>query len=301
MYNPAQISMEPREHEALQLCELGLQAMWRGDAAAAIEQYDRAAGVAESDETRELITIRMAEALIAARRDGAEIGALPGIVMRHRSPRHVYLAANTLQRHLCEGDQRERAIFYGGIARRAAEELGEPIARVSVLNHLGVTLVADSQFRKAIDVLEEALQVVDLLNDDEQRRSYRAALFANLGGAKVLCGESADGVRIVELALPELEDDYDRAEAFLDLCFGSMELGENEAAERYGRAALQLATVPRQVRNANHLIGEICLRTERYDEADAHFDVVASFYPDFRNVKQLLVAVDVCSVVNWKA
>ena len=293
--------MTVRDQEALQLCELGLQAMWRGEADAAIDLYDRATGVADSEETCELLTIRKAEALIAAQREGSEIGALPGIVMRHRSPRHVYLAANTLQRHLCESDQRERAIFYGGIARRAADELGEPIARISVLNHLGVTLVADSQFRKAIDVLEEALQVLELMKDDEQRRSYRAALLANLGGAKVLCGECEDGVRILADVLPELDDDYDRAEAFLDLCFGSMELGENAAAERYGRAALQLAQVPRQVRNANHLIGEICLRTERYDEADAHFDVVASFYPDFRNVKQLLVAVDVCSVVNWKA
>jgi hypothetical protein len=117
----------------------------------------------------------------------------------------------------------------------------------------------------------------------------------------VLCGECADGVRLLERALPELEETYDRAEAFLDLCFGSMELGDNAAAERFGRAAMQLAAVPRQVRNAHHLVGEICVRTGRHDEADALFDVVASFYPDFRNVKQLLIAVDVCSVVNWKA
>jgi len=80
-----------------------------------------------------------------------------------------------------------------------------------------------------------------------------------------------------------------------------MEIGRPDVAEQFGRRALQLATVSRQVRNANHLLGEICLRTDRYEEADALFDVVAGFYPDFRNVKQLLVAVDLCSVVNWKA
>ncbi len=69
----------------------------------------------------------------------------------------------------------------------------------------------------------------------------------------------------------------------------------------YGRRALELATVKRQIRNANHLLGEICLRTERYEEADGFFDVVAAYYPDFKNVKQLLVAVDLCAVVNWKA
>jgi tetratricopeptide (TPR) repeat protein len=297
--------MNQSEQEALQLCELGLQEMWRGDAAAALELYERAFAVVAheetADETHELITIRKAEALIALGREGAEIGALPGIVMRRRSPRHVYLAANTLQRHLCESDQRTRAIFYGGIARRAADELGDPLSRVSVLNHLGVTLVADSQFTPAVEALEEALMVLESMEAGELRHSLTAAVQANLGGAKVLCGDAAGGVRLLETALPDLEDSYDRAEAFLDLCFGSMELGDNEAAESYGRAALRLASVPRQVRNANHLLGEICVRTERYDEADALFDVVASFYPNFRNVKQLLVAVDVCSVVNWKA
>jgi tetratricopeptide (TPR) repeat protein len=281
--------MTLHEYEAQHLCELGLQEMWRGDAGAALELYNRADAVAAGDaddETQELITIRKAEAMI---------------VMRHRSARHVYLAANTLQRHLCESDQRSRAIFYGGIARRAADELGEPLARISVLNHLGVTLVADSQFQPAIDVLDEATRVLELLEDNDQRRSLTGAVVANLGGAKVLCGQVADGVRMLEMALPELEEAYDRAEAFLDLCFGYMELGDNAAAERFGRAGMQLASVPRQVRNAHHLVGEICVRTDRYDEADALFDVVASFYPDFRTVKQLLIAVDVCSVVNWKA
>lgn len=293
--------MTEREQEALHLCNLGLQQMWRGDAENAIVLYDRAHIAAETEETQELITIRKAEASIALGREGAEVAALPAIVMRRRTPRHVYLAANTLQRHLCENEQRPRAIFYGGIARRAAAELGDPIARISVLNHLGVTLVADSQFRPAIEALEEALSLIPQMSEGEQRRSLHAALLANLGGAKVLCGEAAQGVPMLELALPELEEDYDRAEAFLDICFGQMELGDNEAAEHFGRAALQLARIPRQVRNAHHLLGEICVRTGRYDEADSLFDVVASFYPDFRNVKQLLVAVDLCSVVNWKA
>lgn len=293
--------MAQHDHEAVRLCELGLQEMWRGDANAAFALYEQAAAVAVEEETQELITIRKAEALLALDRQGPELAALPGIVLRRRSPRHVYLAANTLQRHLCENDQRPRAIFYGGIARRAADELGDPISRVSVLNHLGVTLVADSQFGPAIEALEEAVHVLTLMPKGEQRRSLTAAIVANLGGAKVLHGHPAEGVLMLEEALPELDDAYDRAEAMLDLCFGSMELGDNERAEAFGRAAMEIACVPRQVRNANHLVGEICLRTERYEEADAHFDVVASYYPDFRNVKQLLIAVDVCSMVNWKA
>lgn len=287
------------EREALDLCDAGLQHMWKGEIDAAIEVYDRAAVVAGSDETRELITIRKAEALIAAERDGAEIAALPGIVMRRRSPRHVYLAANTLQRRYCEADDRKKAIFYGEIARTAANELGDPLARASVLNHLGITLVIDSQFAAAIDVLGEGLQAVAAVRGDAS--ILAAAIRVNLGGAKVLSGGYAEGIRLIEEWMGGLVEDYERAEALLDLCFGYMEVGRHEVAELYGHRALELATVQRQIRNANHLLGEICLRTGRYDESDAYFDIVAGFYPEFKNVKQLLVAVDLCAVVNWKA
>jgi tetratricopeptide (TPR) repeat protein len=294
--------MIDNEREALQLCEAGLQHMWKGDVDAAIGSYDRAAAVAVSDETRELITIRKAEALIAAERDGAEVAALPGIVMRRRSPRHVYLAAGTLMRRFVENDDRRKAIFYGEIARGAATELGEPMSRASVLNHLGITLIADSQFAPAIEVLNEALEAVDQLgNARDEAHSLRAVILGNLGGAQILSGDVNNGIRVLENVLPDMDEQYLIAEIYLDLCFGYLELERYDIAELYGRRALELATVKRQIRNGNHLLGEICLRTKRYEEADGFFDVVAGYYPDFKNVKQLLVAVDLCAVVNWKA
>jgi len=294
--------MTERDQQALHLCDLGLQEMWRGEIEPAITQYDRALEVCESDETRELITIRKAEALVSCEREGAEVSALPMIVMRRRSPRHVYLAANTLLRRYCESSDRQKAIFYGEIARQAAAQLDDPFARASVLNNLGITLAADSKFTQAIEVLEEGLQQMALLADGrDDHRSLHAAILGNLGGARVLSGKFAEGVALLEVAVQQLDDDYSVVEACLDLCFGYLELGRYELAEFYGRSALESAAIPRQVRNANHLMGELCVRTERYDESDAYFDVVAKFYPDFRNVKQLLMAVDLCSVVNWKA
>ncbi len=294
--------MSERDREALQLCENGLQLMWRGEVEDAITVYDRALAVVESDEDRELITIRKAEALIAAEREGAEVAALPGIVMRRRTPRHVYLAAGTLMRRFVESEDRRRAIFYGEIARDAASSLNEPFAHASILNHLGITLVADSEFVAAIDALEDGLEALSVLDTTrEDVSALEASLLVNLGGAKVLRGESADGVRILESVFSRLDDDYTVAEACLDLCFGYLQLERYDVAENYGRRALGLATIKRQIRNANHLLGEICVRTQRYDESDAFFDVVASFYPEFKNVKQLLVSVDLSSVVNWKA
>jgi tetratricopeptide (TPR) repeat protein len=294
--------MTERDLAALQSCEAGLQHMWRDEVEAALAAYDRALAEVESEETRELITIRKAEALIAAERDGAEIAALPAIVMRRRSHRHVYMAATVLMRRFVEADDRRKAIFYGEIARAAVAELDDAMALASVLNHLGITLVADSQFVPAIEALDEGLAALATMTEvREESGALEASLLVNIGGAKVLCGDVANGVEVLERVLSRLDDDYTIAEACLDLCFGHMQLDDYDEAEHYGRRALELATAKRQVRNANHLLAEVCLHQERYDESDAHFEVVASFYPEFKNVKQLLVAVDLCSVVNWKA
>jgi tetratricopeptide (TPR) repeat protein len=289
------------DQQAHQLRDHALEQMWQGNVEAAIELYDQAALLAETEDLQELITIGKAEALIALEREGAEVSALPAIVMRRRSPRHVYYAAYALMRKFEEAEGRPRALFYGEIARQAAIELGEPLPRTNVLNGVGIILTADSRFSDAIAAFDEALAVLATLREHPERAaSLRNYILANLGGAKILSGEIKDGMRLVEGVLPQLTEAYERTEACLDLCFGYLELGQLEAAELFGQEALERATFGRQVRNANHLMGEITLRTGRYDEADKYFDVVAGFYPDYRNVKELLVTVDLCAVVNWK-
>lgn len=269
---------------------------------AALACYDRAAQFAESDETRELITIRKGEALIAADREGPEVSALPGIVMRRRSHRHVYMAASVLMRRYVETDDRRRAIFYGEIARTAAAELNDPFARATVLNYLGITLVADSQIDEGAEAFEEALLALDLIETANSLvNSLASGITANLGGTKILGGEFDEGVHLIETVIDELDDATERAEACLDLCLGYIELEDYDTAEDLAREGLSLASTRRQIRNANHLLGEVCVRTGRYDEADVYFDVVAGFYPQFKNVKQLLTEVNLCSVVNWKA
>jgi tetratricopeptide (TPR) repeat protein len=117
----------------------------------------------------------------------------------------------------------------------------------------------------------------------------------------VINGDVATGIRILEQALPFLDEDYAIAEAMLDLCLGYCELENYESAEAFGQRALTLATVDRQVRNANYLLGRIAMANGNYDEASDYFDVVAGFYPEYKNVKELLQAVDLGAVVNWKA
>lgn len=276
--------------------------MWQGEAEPALELYEKALELAESEDLRELVTIRKAEALIAVDRPGDEVSQLPAIVMRRRSPRHVYMAATVLMRRYVEMEDRRRAIFYGEIGRKAAEELGDPLARASVLNGLGIALAANSDFDASLDALEEAYDAILMLDDSrEDVQSFRPVILGNIGGVKVVNGETKDGVRILEQALPFLDEDYLIAEAMLDLCLGYSDLEEYETAEAFGRRALELATMPRQIRNGNHLMARIALNTGREGEAAQFCDVVASFYPEFPNVKELLLTVDLGKVVNWKA
>jgi len=293
--------MSMTNQEALRIRQLGLDAMWQGRFDDAIDRYDEALGLAQDDETRELITIGKAEALIAAEREGAEIAALPAIVMRRRTPRNVYYAAYTLMRKHNEADDRPRALFYGEIARDAATELGDPFSRAKVLNTMGIILTADSRFADAIDCFDTSLAALALVRDrDAEVAVSRSLVLGGLGGAKVIGGDYEEGVRLLEGVLPQMANDYYRAEVVLDLCYGYLELGRLSEAEYFGIEGLELATVQRQTRNANHLLGEVMVRTNRYEEADRYFTEVAGFYPQYPNVKELLFTVDLCEVVNWK-
>jgi tetratricopeptide (TPR) repeat protein len=293
--------MDTTNQESLRLRQLALDAMWQGSFEEAIDFYDAANAVAETDDVRELITIGKAEALIACERDGAEITALPAIVMRRRTPRHVYLAAYALMRKHNEGDDRRRALFYGEIARDAAAELGEAFSRAKVLNTMGIILTAESRFRDAIESFDMSLAALSQVSGRENEVAFsRVGILANLAGAKVLGGDITEGIDLLSKVLPRLEDDYSRTEAVLDLCFAYIELERYAEAEFLGIEALELATVGRQIRNANHMLGEIMVRTGRSEEAEGYFSVVAGFYPDYKNVKELLFTVDLCAVVNWK-
>lgn len=294
--------MSDRDAKARQLCEAGLKLLWQGEVEPALEKYSKALELAKDEELRELITIRKAEALIAAERDGAEIGMLPQILMRRRTPRHVYIAGMALMRRHVERNDLRRGIFYGEISRQAAEELNDPMAIASVLNGLGITHAANSDFSAALDALEEAYDALTMLEDNrDDVRSLRPAILGNIGGVKVISGETEEGIQILEQALPFLDEDYLVTEAMLDLCLAYCNLDDYETAGPFGQRALALAKVDRQIRNANYLLGRIATATGDYDAASDYFDVVAGYYSEFPNVKELLLKVDLSRVVNWKA
>ena len=280
------LSVESRIEELRQEARARLR---RGDYELALEVYDEALALAEDDETQELITINKADAMIALERTGPEVQELPRVIMRRRNPRHVYLAAYALQ---C-------ALFYGQLALRTAEEAGEPSWRRIVLLELGNIYELDSQIAQAIDCFNESLAIDEESPLQEKELSHSYAL-ENLGYCLLLQGDLETGMARIYEALELLHDPIGRAEAYIDLCYGYIEKGQYEKALFYGQAGLEIAKDPRQTRNAHYLLGEACYKSDDVDGADFHFSELSKFYPQFRNLKNLLYAIDLRSMVNLK-
>jgi tetratricopeptide (TPR) repeat protein len=266
----------------------------------ALVAYDEALALARDDETRELITINKADAMIALERSGPEVQALPTIVMRRRNLHHVYLAAYALVFKYRTENELKRATFYGQLALQTAEEAAEPLWKVLALNELGSIYDMDSKFERAIDCGEEAVALIESFDNRSEHQFVYALALENLGASKVLNDDFEEGIALIEKAMPSIASPTHLAEAYVDLCFGYLGLDNLERARHFGEAGLQLATEPRQIRNAHYLLGEVAYKSGDIALADVHFDHLSKFYPDFQHLKTLLFAIDLRSMVNLK-
>lgn len=283
-----------------ELRQSALNLVRTGDYEDALHVYDEALALASDEIARELLTINKADAMIALERSGAEVNELPRIIMRRRNVRHVYLAAYALQyKYRLENDLK-RALFYGQLALRTAEEANEPSWRRIVLLELGNIYELDSQIATAIACFEESIAIDEESRENRDRDLSHAYAVENLGYCKLLEGKTEDGLAYVHEALSMLSDPIGRAEAYVDLCYGYVELRDYDKARLYGEAALEIAKEPRQIRNAHYLLGEACYKAGDIDGATFHFDELSKFYPQFRNLKNLLFAIDLRSMVNLK-
>src|SRR3954453_4148397 len=149
--------LSPMVDRIEELRQAGLAAVRDNRLEDAVALYDQALSIVSEDEARELITINKADALIALERSGPEVQELPRVIMRRRNPRHVFLAAYALQyKHKLENDLK-RALFYGELALRSADEANDLAFKRAVLIDLGNIYVMDSQITKAIGCFQEAL------------------------------------------------------------------------------------------------------------------------------------------------
>jgi tetratricopeptide (TPR) repeat protein len=266
----------------------------------ALALFDEALSLAEDEETRELITINKAHAMIGAQRSGPEVQALPMVLMRRRNPRHTFLAAYALlYKHRLAGETK-RSIFYGQLAVSSAKETDRVLWQLAALNELGTAYEIDSSFEKAIECFEESLALIESLEDSPEKFSSRVAVCQNLGGNQIIRGQTREGIRMVESVIDSIDIPSSLSDSYIDLCYGYLDLEEYEKAREAGEKGLQYAGEPRQIRNAHYMLGEACYKLGDVDAADYHFDQLARYYPQFRNLKSLLFAIDIRSMLNLR-
>ncbi len=264
----------------------------------ALAIYDEALSIASTDEKRELITINKADAMIALDRSGPEVQQLPAILMRRRNLHHAFLAAYALMFKHRRKSETKRGIFYGELALDIAGEADEPLWKLGALNDLGIHYEMDSQFERAIECFEEALS---LMSSSGMNDGFgKTAIISNLGYNKILTGKTAEGIYLIHSILDQIEGQGSLADVYIDLCFGYLDLNDLESALRYGQLGLDLAVDQRQVRNGHYLLGEIAYKLGDVESAETHFEELAKFYPQFRNLKSLLFAIDLRAMVNLK-
>jgi len=266
----------------------------------ALHLYDEALAAADGEELRELITINKADTLIALERTGTEVQELPRVIMRRRNPRHVYLAAYALQYKYRLENELKRALFYAQLALRTAEEAGQPSWRRVVLLELGNIYELDSQIDKAVESFEESLAIGEESEANRDKDLSHGYALENLGYCFMLQGKNEQGIALVHEALAILSDPIGQAEAYIDLCYGYIAVGDFERARFFGETGLEMAHEPRQIRNSHYLLGEACYKSGDREAAEFHFSELAKFYPQFRNLKNLLYAIDLRSMVNFK-
>ena len=141
-------------------------------------------------------------------------------------------------------NEMKRAIFYGQIALDAADEAGEPFWKLAALNELGIIYVIDSQFEKAIECFEEALALLEGADDSDAEPA--AAYASSRTSATTSCsiGETEEGLALVHsVARCVSESPIAQAEAYIDLCYGYLDLEQiSRSARFYGEAGLELAS-----------------------------------------------------------
>ncbi|MEO8217918.1 MAG: hypothetical protein ABI718_12625 [Acidobacteriota bacterium] len=265
----------------------------------ALSLFDQALANAADDESRELLTIDKAGALLTMERTGPEVQKLPQILMRRRNVRHVYLAAYHLETKFRNEHDFSKAGFYARIALEAAEEAGNQEWIASALIALGMDCGFDSRDDEAAQYFQRALAVLPEKSDG----LARAFAVHNLGYSKIMTASPAEGVELIhksiELFFGEGSEAF-CAESYLDLCLGYLDLGDFEQARTFGELGLEKATEVRQTRNAHYLLGEISYKLGDVELAEFHFDHLATHYPDFPQLKNLLFAIDLRKMVNFK-
>lgn len=284
------------------------EAIWAGDYERALTLYDDGLSLARSWKDRDLedlFTCNRATTLIEMDRRDFDLSRLKEIVLRNPSSYNgalaSYISANA---HEARGDY-ARARFYAQTALTKSRELGLEELTGSSLNLLANLELRESRFDAALSLFEEA---VERLESEGESLSRQAAVATdNLGYCHIALGRIDFGLPLVERSLSVLDRlgarqamDYPT----LDLCFANVKRNHFDEAESWGIRALGLGKeFGREdvVKNAHYLLAETYSEMGRTSEADAQYEALATYYPNFPALKHYLHQISLMEVINLRA
>lgn len=197
-----------------------------------------------------------------------------------------------------------KGLFYARVALDRSRHLGSSDWLASALNQIGNFLLAGSRFDEACARYEEALSELS----EETRSVRRAKIYDNLGYAYVIVGRIPEGLSLLYRSLRMLRHLGARREQIfphLDLAYALLEAGRYDLASRHAERALVLsedAGEEDSTRNALYLLGEATHQAGNAGAAAEHFERLCErFFPDSPHLPEVLLNVDVRSLVNLKA
>jgi tetratricopeptide (TPR) repeat protein len=237
------------------------------------------------------------------RLDGA-VGELKHVLMRSRDPFTAWMAAYyTAQVYKAEGNVK-RALAYARRATELAHACEDPRALAGTANEHGTLALMDSRFDEAAERFREALRLDGENGSDSMGTSITRD---NLGYCLMCTAQVGDGLALCHDAAATLESLGSRqflAEVYQDLCYGYLQQGDFETARGYGEQALALARefdIQTVERNTLMLLADAAIDAGDEETADGYLASLATYYPDFRGMKNFLLAFNVREAINLKA
>jgi tetratricopeptide (TPR) repeat protein len=283
-------------------------AIWSGDYERALTLYDDGLGLARAWKDRDLEDLfqcNRATTLIEMDRSDFDLGRLKEILLRNPSSFNGVLAAYvSANAHEARGEY-ARARFYAQSALTKSRELGLEELTGSSLNLLANLELHESHFEVARDLFAEAVARFEAEGESLTRPA--AVATDNLGYCHIALDEIETGLPLVERSLGLLRDLGARQAMdtpMLDLCFASVKRSRLDEAASWGRQALALGEEFGRhdvIKNAHYLLAETYSEMGLEAEADAEYDALAGFYPDFPALKHYLRQVSLMGMINLRA
>ena len=305
------LSVSPRDR-AEEFRAGALRLLEAGDVDGSLGLYDEALASARESADQPFIDWIYACRAAAASEAGpadAELVELKRIVLRSNDPQTSFRAAYSGARIYELRRDARKAIFYAGIAWQRAEAAGDPFLLAAAANMRGSLLVGDSRFEEAAAAYRRVLQTASSASSTKVSPLWVALAKDNLGYCLMQMEQVEEGLKLAHEAFEFIEGQGARAQTLfplLDLCFGYLKADRYAEARYFGEEGLERIPLSGEVasfleKNFLYLLGETCHLSGDEPAAQAHFDRLASHYPEFRNLRAYLDVFDFRNVINLRS